>query len=226
MHPKFTPSQFRLMYVTQGKTIMAVQHEIKQVLDGGCQWIQIRMKEAPLKNIEALVLWALPRCIAHNAILLVNDYPRVAYVAGAHGVHLGKDDMSVALAKTILPHTKIVGGTANRIDDLERLHAQNVDYAGIGPFRFTETKQRLSPLLGIDGYRLLMDEMGRRGIQLPFVAIGGITLSDIPHIRRLGIPGIAVSGLIAHAADPVKQTQRVVQALETPLVDIYYNHRF
>ncbi|MFT3739752.1 MAG: thiamine phosphate synthase [Breznakibacter sp.] len=217
MFKKFTPSRFRLMYVTQGKTITSVRQEIRQVLEGGCRWVQIRMKDASLEEVETVVQWALPLCKANGAILIVNDFPLVARDTGAHGVHLGKDDMSIPDVRNMYPQVGIIGGTANTIGDIVHLHDAGADYAGIGPFRFTATKKRLSPILGLDGYRQLVAGMRQRNICLPFVAIGGIMLEDIVAIRQLGAAGIAVSGLIAHAGDPVTQTRRVIAALTVPL---------
>ena len=75
---------------------------------------------------------------------------------GADGVHLGKNDMSPSDARKILGNGYIIGGTANTLDDIERLIKEGVDYIGLGPFRYTETKKNLSPILGIDGYKKIL----------------------------------------------------------------------
>ena len=84
------------------------------------------------------------------------------------------------------------------------------DYIGCGPFRFTTTKKNLSPVLGLEGYRSIVLQMKEKGIDLPIVAIGGITFEDIPAIMETGVNGIALSGTILQAADPVAETKRIV----------------
>ena len=85
-------------------------------------------------------------------------------------------------ARKILGPDIIIGGTANTIDDVIRLHKQGADYIGCGPFRFTTTKKNLSPILGLDGYKSIVLKMKESGINLPIVAIGGITVEDIPAV--------------------------------------------
>ena len=84
------------------------------------------------------------------------------------------------------------------------------DYIGCGPFRFTTTKKDLSPVLGLEGYRSIILQMKEANIHLPIVAIGGITLEDIPSIMETGITGIALSGTILRAKDPVAETKRIM----------------
>ena len=129
----------------------------------------------------------------------------------ADGVHLGLKDMPVDEARRILGPEVIIGGTANTIEDVV-MHAQRgANYIGCGPFRFTTTKEKLSPILGLEGYRNITAEMKKRGICLPIVAIGGITRADIPEIMQTGVTGIALSGTILNAEDPVEETRRILQ---------------
>ena len=134
--------------------------------------------------------------------------------AGADGVHLGKNDMPVDEARKILGPDKIIGGTANTIDDIIRLHRQGADYIGCGPFRFTTTKKKLSPVLGLEGYRDIVLKMREKGIDLPIVAIGGITVDDIPAIMGTGVTGIALSGAILNAEDPKSMTESILETLK------------
>ena len=97
----------------------------------------------------------------------------------------------------------IIGGTANTFEDIQRIAAQGADYIGCGPFRFTTTKKNLAPVLGIEGYRDIIAKMRNAGINIPMVAIGGITPDDIDEILATGVQGIAVSGTVLNADDPV-----------------------
>ena len=84
------------------------------------------------------------------------------------------------------------------------------DYLGIGPFRFTTTKKNLSPVLGLEGYASILSQMKEANINLPVVAIGGITNEDIPDILRTGVNGIALSGTILRAENPVEETRKIL----------------
>ncbi len=107
----------------------------------------------------------------------------------------------------------IIGVTANTADDIIRFRGWDVDYVGLGPFRYTTTKSNLSPVLGIDGYREIVKAVRDSGMTLPIVAIGGITIDDIPAIMATGVNGVAVSGAILNADDPVEYTRNLLEKL-------------
>ena len=88
-----------------------------------------------------------------------------------------------------------------------------MDYVGLGPFRHTTTKAKLSPLLGLEGYAAIVKEVRQADILLPIVAIGGITIDDIAPLMATGVNGVAMSGAIINADDPVDYTRRVLQRL-------------
>ena len=187
---------------------------IRMALAGGCKWVQLRMKDAPEEEVLACAKEALPLCRQHGAKFILDDHVELVETAGADGVHLGKNDMPVDEARKILGPDKIIGGTANTIDDIIRLHRQGADYIGCGPFRFTTTKKKLSPVLGLEGYRDIVLKMRENGIDLPIVAIGGITVDDIPAIMGTGVTGIALSGAILNAEDPKSMTESILETLK------------
>lgn len=187
---------------------------IRMALEGGCKWVQLRMKDAPEEEVLACAKEALPLCRQHGAKFILDDHVELVETAGADGVHLGKNDMPVDEARKILGPDKIIGGTANTIDDIIRLHRQGADYIGCGPFRFTTTKKKLSPVLGLEGYRDIVLKMKENGIDLPIVAIGGITVDDIPAIMGTGVTGIALSGAILNAEDPKSMTESILETLK------------
>ena len=185
----------------------------RMALEGGCRWIQLRMKDAPLDEVESMAHSVQDLCHSYGAMFVIDDHVELVKKIGANGVHLGKNDMPVDEARRILGPDFIIGGTANTFDDICRLHQAGANYIGCGPFRFTTTKKNLSPVLGLDGYRNIVAQMRQSDIDLPIVAIGGITLPDIPEILSTGVTGIALSGLILTAPDPVAVMKQVVAAM-------------
>lgn len=184
---------------------------LESALRGGCRWIQLRMKDASDDEFAATALRVGELCRRAGATFIVDDRVGQVRAVGADGVHLGKKDMPVAEARAILGKDFIIGATANTLDDMRAAAAAGADYIGLGPFRFTTTKKGLAPLLGIDGYTHLMSAARAEGIALPVVAIGGITLSDLPALRGTGVDGIAVSGLILRAGDKESTTRKILE---------------
>lgn len=203
-----------LQYISHFTPQISYAEGIRMALEGGCRWIQLRMKDAPAEEIIACAEEVLPLCRLHGAKFLLDDHVELVRQLGADGVHLGKNDMPVDEARTILGPDIIIGGTANTIEDIIRLHKQGADYIGCGPFRFTTTKKNLSPILGLDGYKSIVLKMKELGIDLPIVAIGGITVEDIPAVMGTGVSGIALSGAILGAPDPVEMTARIIETID------------
>ena len=186
----------KLQYISQGKTIEQQLYNIHQALDAGCDWIQMRFKNQTAKNSFALAEAVKFLCEEYLANFIVNDNLYLAQQIAADGVHLGLSDMKIDEARAILGATKIIGGTANTFEDIVN-HAKNgCDYIGLGPFRFTSTKEKLSPILGLSGYYEILEKLKKNNIEIPVYAIGGITLKDLNPLIETGIHGIAVSGII------------------------------
>ncbi len=199
-----------LQFITHHNDRYSYLDSARMALEGGCRWIQLRMKETSDDETEAVARPLKALCQMYKAVLILDDRVELARKLKVDGVHLGKNDMPIAEARQLLGEAFIIGGTANTFEDIVRHHRSGADYIGIGPFRFTTTKEQLSPVLGLDGYAGIISQMREAGITLPTVAIGGITYDDIPSILQTGIHGIALSGTILNAADPVAETQRIL----------------
>ncbi|MBO4370224.1 MAG: thiamine phosphate synthase [Paludibacteraceae bacterium] len=184
---------------------------IRMALEGGCRWIQLRMKHATDDEVRPVALQAMQLCKAYGAKLIIDDRVALVKELGADGVHLGKNDMPVAEARKLLGSQFIIGGTANTFEDILLHYKSSADYIGCGPFRFTTTKEKLAPVLGLEGYRSLLEQMREAKIQLPLVAIGGISAEDIPALMRTGVSGIAVSGAVLRAQDPVAEVKQLIK---------------
>lgn len=183
----------------------------RMALEGGCRWIQLRMKEATAQEMEPTALEVQALCRRHGATFIIDDQVELAMKLHADGVHLGKNDMPVAKARELLGRDFIIGGTANTFEDVMMHHKAGADYIGCGPFRYTTTKKNLSPILGTEGYADIVGRMRQAGIRLPIVAIGGITAADIPSIMQTGVSGVALSGTILRAANPAEEMQRILR---------------
>ena len=96
----------------------------------------------------------------------------------------------------------------NTFEDIVEADRQGASYIGLGPYRFTETKKNLSPILGLEGYKRIMEQCREAGLKIPIFAIGGIRYEDIAPLMSTGITGIAVSSAITQAPDPVKEMER------------------
>lgn len=180
---------------------------------GGVRWVQLRVKNLPAAAWQQRALDVQAVCRAHSAALIINDNPALALAIGADGVHLGKQDMNPAEARALLGPGFIIGGTANTFADIEGLVAAGVDYIGLGPFRFTATKEKLSPILGLVGYTELLAQCRAAGFTTPIIGIGGVELTDISALRAVGLHGVAVSGAIGSAANPTGAAQLFVAEL-------------
>lgn len=202
-----------LQFITHTNEQYDYYTSARAALEGGCRWIQLRMKEADDDTILAVGHRLRTLCNHYGATLILDDKVELVDTIKADGVHLGKNDMPPAEARCLLGDKAIIGGTANTIDDIGHLVASGVNYIGLGPFRFTQTKKKLSPILGIEGYRHILQQCYERGYSLPIVAIGGIELDDIPVLMATGISGIALSGTILRAANPIEETQKIINCI-------------
>ncbi len=200
-----------IQFITHSNNRYGYVDGARLALEGGCRWVQLRMKEATEAEFMAAAAEIGRLCKEHGATFVLDDHVEWVEKTGADGVHLGKNDMPIDEARKILGSDKIIGGTANTFEDVERLYRQGADYIGCGPFRFTTTKKNLSPVLGLEGYQHIVDQMKSHGINLPIVAIGGILESDIKSILATGVSGIAVSGGILNAENPTEEMQRFLK---------------
>lgn len=203
----------KLQYISQGETVEKQLHNIHSALDAGCDWIQLRFKNQTPKNIFFLAEAVKFLCEEYLASFIVNDDVLLAHKIAADGVHLGLTDMSIPEARAILGNRKIIGATANTFEDVLFQSKNGCDYIGLGPFQFTETKEKLSPILGTEGYVSILNKMKAENISTPVYAIGGITLENIESLVKTGIHGIAVSGMITKS----HQKEKLVQQLNDKL---------
>ena len=192
----------KLQYISQGNSVEEQIYAIRKALDNGCEWIQLRFKNQNTLDLFHLAESVKILCDLYSANYIINDNVHLAQQLEADGVHLGLTDMPVLEARAILGQTKIIGGTANTFEHVLQRSEEKCDYIGLGPFQFTTTKEKLSPFLGLEGYRTILEKMKTQNIETPIYAIGGIGLENVENLMETGIYGIAVSGLITQSQNP------------------------
>lgn len=194
-----------VQFITNASERYSHEQSAAIALKGGCKWIQLRMKDYTQDERKNAALKVSKLCKEYKAILIIDDDVELAKEIEADGVHLGKKDMPVNLARQILGQGMIIGATANKFEDIIIAKQMGADYIGLGPFRFTRTKKELSPIIGIEGYMEIMKQVRQSEIKIPVVAIGGISKEDVPALMNTGINGVAISGAILQAEDGEKE---------------------
>lgn len=195
----------KLHYITQGNIENKTHQELAELAcKGGVDWVQLRVKDTPYEEWKAIALETKEICDKYGAKLIINDNPKLAVEIGAAGVHVGKEDMPLDKVREIIGPKMILGATTNTVEDIVNSYNHKVDYVGLGPFRFTATKDNLSPIVGLEGYYKIVQQLNKQGIEIPIIAIGGILLDDIQEIFSVGIHGVAIASAINAGVDPVQ----------------------
>ena len=207
-------AEISLQFITHYTERYTYLDSVRIALEGGCRWIQLRMKEASTEEIIPIAKEAKAMCHKYGATFIIDDHVELVKLIEADGVHLGKNDMPIAEARKLLGRNYIIGGTANSFEDVQKHYENGADYIGCGPFRFTTTKKNLSPVLGLEGYQRIVSQMKEAGINLPLVAIGGITRDDLTFLMQTGITGIALSGSILRAENPIQEMKTIIQTID------------
>lgn len=213
----------KLHYISQGNQTSSQLNAIKNALDAGCGWIQLRIKNQPEAAILKCALEAARLCEKYKARLIINDHPHIALESGAYGVHLGLNDMEIKKAREIIGKEMIIGGTANTFEHIRQRVNEGADYIGLGPYRFTTTKQNLSPVIGLEGYNLIMQQMLDSSIRIPVIAVGGITLPDISLIMQAKVYGVAISGALTDSPDKKKTVEDIYRLAGDTKPDVIKN---
>ncbi|WP_312991173.1 thiamine phosphate synthase [Chryseobacterium flavum] len=201
----------KLQYISQGNTRQEQGLHIRKALDNGIKWVQVRWKNAPENELINLCEISKQLCSEYHSVCIINDHVQIAKEIDADGVHLGLNDSSIEEARLILGENKIIGGTANTLSDVIRRINETCDYIGLGPLRFTTTKEKLSPVLGFEGYRNIVEGLKDKSIEIPKIfAIGSVASEDILPLQQIGVYGVAVSGLITRQPAIINELKKVM----------------
>lgn len=204
----------KIQFITHESDELTYENQLKIAIENNLPWVQLRAKNLSKSEVLGIAFNLVKICKARDIKLIINDYADIARKVDADGVHLGKEDMSPLEARKLLGEEKIIGGTANTFEDILKLYNQGVDYIGLGPLRFTSTKIKLSPVIGFSGYKTILEKCKHQQIKIPIIAIGGITMEDIPHLSKTGVHGIATSSMILNAEDKETIIEKILEQLQ------------
>jgi thiamine-phosphate pyrophosphorylase len=180
----------------------------EQLFDSGVRLIQLRNKRASTREFydQAVELVRLAR--RRKCKLIVNDRADVAWLARAHGVHVGQEDLSVKLARKILGPEKIVGISTHNLEQALAADKTTANYIAVGPIFETKTKEKPSPVVGLAGLKAIRLEISK-----PIVAIGGITLENAVDVMAAGADAVAVISDLLGARDIAKRAGEFIARL-------------
>lgn len=204
----------KFLFITQDIENRTHEMQVLEACKGGVKWIQLRIKEKPFEYWLSTAKNVKQICEEFNAKLIINDHVQIARQVEAAGVHLGQNDMHPNDARKILGEEAIIGGTANTFDEVKKHVERDVDYVGLGPYKFTKTKLNLSPVLGIEGFISIVEKCRIENIETPLIAIGGIQIADISDVMSSGMYGIAVSSAISNAKSMNKTAIKFVEKIK------------
>lgn len=187
---------------------------IEAALAAGARLVQVRPEDHYTDRAAFDLATAIAAlCDQYGALCLVNDRVHIAQAIGADGVHLGADDLPIDAARRILPAASIIGGTARDPESARAARRAGATYLGVGPVWGTTTKAALPQPIGLDGLAAVCE-----AVDLPVIAIGGITAERAKLCREAGAHGVAVVGAISAAANPHQATAELLEAVgETPI---------
>lgn len=192
----------KLQFITHDLTHLSHVDQTQLACEAGAKWIQYRCLTKNDNELLEDIHLVASICDDWGATLIVTDHVHLKGQADIQGFHIEDMDADFVSLRALLGEDLTLGGSATSIDGLKRLWKEGVDYAGFGPFQTTTTKPNNHPLLGLEGYKAITAAMADASMELPVLAVGGVTLNDVPPLLDTGIFGIAVSAAINRAADP------------------------
>jgi len=190
-------------YLTQDLPVLSHLEQAKIACKAGVNWIQYRcLTKSDIELIHEINKVAAI-CDDWGATLIITDHYHLLDKVDAQGVHIEAMNTDLAAVRNQIGDEKTLGASAISFEDIQRINLTGVaDYIGCGPFNFTRTKINNHPLLGIEGYSNIIKQMTDKGITIPLLAVGGITVNDVKVLLETGIHGIAVSAAVNLAKDP------------------------
>lgn len=207
------PFRHRLYAISwDGAGISHVQ-QVQELCRAGVGLVQLRMKSAAVEERLACAWQCLRITRQWGSTLVINDDVEIARATHAPAVHLGLTDMKVSDARKRLGADVWIGGTANTPEQVLARVTEGADYVGLGPWRYTDTKQNLSSILGESGVEQALCAVYQEHPGFPVYVIGGIHAQDCKEILDLGARGVAVSSGIVASSSIASKVQEYMNAL-------------
>ena len=194
--------QLPRLYALTDRRLSGLTHaeQVELLSAGGATLVQLREKEMPAREFYEQAKAAVDVAARRGVKLIVNDRVDVALAVGAHGVHLGQDDMPPDAARKLLGPNAVIGYSTHNIEQAIAATKLPIDYLAIGPIFATTSKRDTAPVLGLDGLRTVRQAIGA----FPLVAIGGITHANAREVIEAGADSVAI--ISALLSDPTRIT--------------------
>ena len=192
---------------TNGRPVVEV---VEAVLKGGAKILQLRDKSTDKGDMLTTAAKMKALCEEHDALFIVNDDADITVLSAAHGMHIGQEDLPLIEARSVLETPQIVGCSSNTVEEAIQAQADGADYIAIGAVFATNTMGKTArKAVGVDTVRRV-----KESVSPPVVAIGGITVSNVPDVVRAGADCIAVVSSATMAVDPEAATKALLDAIE------------
>ena len=180
---------------------------VEKILIAGVKIIQYRFKKGTDKDNLKEAIQIKNLCKRYNSLFIINDRVDIALASNADGIHLGQNDLNLKAARKLLGHSKIIGISANNEIDISKALKDGCDYIGIGPVFETETKKNKKPI-GIEKIKTLTKDLN-----IPWFAIGGVTTSNISHLKSNGFKKVALVSQLMNSEDPKEDAIIILKEL-------------
>jgi len=199
------PKILRLVAITDDAEDQrsSLVERVAAAVRGGATSVQVRLKSAAPREVVEVTRRIMSKV---DVPVIVNDRADLALAAGAAGVHVGEADLPVSAIRRFAPQGFIIGASLG--NNAELLNAKDADYVGIGPVFSSESKGDAGNAIGVDGFKRLAAL-----VELPAIAVGGITFDRALQITVAGAAGVAVINAIFKADDPERATRAIADAI-------------
>jgi thiamine-phosphate pyrophosphorylase len=202
----------KLHYIPQGNSPKELLENIQKGCANGIELVQLGVKNVSEKKFLKIAEEAREITSHFQTRLIIEHQYKIAKAIKADGVLLEKTETNPTIARKNLYTWQIIGGSANTLQDAETLLAKEVDYMNLGPFRSNTNEDSSNPVLGLNGYTLLVEALKT---ETPIIGFGGITTADVTALLETGISGIAVSEEITSNFDTIKTFHQLLNASST-----------
>lgn len=198
------------LYVITDRRLKPEVESVKEALEGGATSIQLRIKNAPTREMIEIGKEIRKLTEEYDALYFVDDRVDVALATNADGVQLGLEDMPISLARDIAPNL-VIGASVYSLEEALHAEKEGADYLGAGSVFPTSTKKDVR-VIGIEGLRRIVES-----VKIPVVAIGGINHENVKEVLKTGVDGVAVISAIMGAENVKKATEEMRKIIEEVL---------